>query len=145
VNGNATTEALAFPDDLMIDWAYYDDLTGAFPMWRRTDNGSNINWANALSGAAGLTIGAFSDFFLPNIIQLKSLVNFEYAPYTTIPQLKSTGTIHWSATTSKYGTTTAFGILSGATANQNCANALTKTNSSGYRYFPIRIGNITEL
>ena len=54
-----------------------DNLTGL--MWVRSPSTTLATWANALTGANNLTLCGFSDWRLPNINELESLVNSEAA------------------------------------------------------------------
>lgn len=58
-----------------------DNLTGL--MWMGTPNNTPDIWANALTSANSLTLCGFSDWRLPNIIELESLVNSEVANQAT--------------------------------------------------------------
>ena len=57
-----------------------DSLTGL--MWMRAPSVSN-NWVNALNAADSLTLCGFSDWRLPNVNELESLVNSEAAIQAT--------------------------------------------------------------
>lgn len=50
-----------------------DNLTGL--MWVRAPSATAVDWSTALSDADALTLCGFSDWRLPNINELKSLVN----------------------------------------------------------------------
>lgn len=52
-----------------------DNLTGL--MWMGVPNSIPDTWANALTSANSLTLCGFSDWRLPNINELESLVNIE--------------------------------------------------------------------
>jgi hypothetical protein len=52
-----------------------DNLTGL--MWVKTPSAVNATWANALTSANNLTLCGFSDWRLPNVNELESLVNSE--------------------------------------------------------------------
>jgi hypothetical protein len=54
-----------------------DNLTGL--MWVRSPSTTPDTWANALTAANGLTLCGFSDWRLPNVNELESLVNSEVA------------------------------------------------------------------
>ena len=59
------------------DQCVTDSLTGL--MWVRSPSITPATWANALTSANNLTLCGFSDWRLPNINELKSLVNSEAA------------------------------------------------------------------
>lgn len=54
-----------------------DQLTGL--MWVRAPDSITTTWSNALASANGLTLCGFSDWRLPNVNELESLVNSEVA------------------------------------------------------------------
>lgn len=55
-----------------------DRLTGL--MWARAPGSIPVTWADALTGANDLTLCGFSDWRLPNVNELESLVNSEIRP-----------------------------------------------------------------
>jgi hypothetical protein len=50
-----------------------DNLTGL--MWEKAPSGTARTWANAIAYASALTLGAHSDWRLPNVNELESLLN----------------------------------------------------------------------
>lgn len=52
-----------------------DDLTGL--MWRKDAGAGNRSWSSAVSYANNLTFGGYTDWRLPNVNELQSLVNAE--------------------------------------------------------------------
>lgn len=54
-----------------------DNLTGL--MWVKAPSAVTATWANALTSANNLTLCGFSDWRMPNITELESLVNSEAA------------------------------------------------------------------
>jgi hypothetical protein len=58
-----------------------DKLTGL--MWVRAPSASVVGWTTALTDANNLTLCGFSDWRLPNISELESLVNGEAANQAT--------------------------------------------------------------
>jgi len=58
-----------------------DNLTGL--MWVRTPSAISVTWIAALTSANGLTLCGFSDWRLPNVNELESLVNSEVADQAT--------------------------------------------------------------
>jgi hypothetical protein len=71
VTGSAVTRADVFPDEYMIDnhtglgWFIYGGIT-------------NYTWYNALTVIAGMTEAGYSDYFMPNVNELNSVVDFGY-------------------------------------------------------------------
>jgi len=79
-------------------------------MWTQVPSSTAMTWANALSYAENLTTGNFSDWRLPNIKELQSLVDIPRATATsntTTPCLNTTlfstanATSYWSSTSVK--------------------------------------------
>jgi hypothetical protein len=110
--------------------------------WRRTTNGGNINWNNAIDGALLVSIGTFtSGWRLPNINEIFSLVYFDnntanafdYAPFNY-----NIGHLFWSST-SAYNTANALQIRN---ATKDSVNN-NKTLTTGCRYFPCRTFTVT--
>ncbi len=97
-----------------------DNLTGL--MWPRNGNlaGTTINWDSAIDYANNLTLCGYSDWRLPNINELESLVNADVPDTATwlntqgFYNVQSSG-IYWSSTTGADGTSSAWlvGLWSG--------------------------------
>lgn len=58
-----------------------DSATGL--MWAQSDNGSGLDWENALAYAESSTLGGHSDWRLPNVKELQGIVDYSYAPGAT--------------------------------------------------------------
>jgi hypothetical protein len=111
-NTNRFTDELGgqtYTNNIVIDWSTYDGSTVLG--YRRTLNGSNVTWNDAIDGALAVSIGTFTTGWrLPNIYELVNLDNFEnsnvslknYAPFNISNQTV------WSSTTLKASTTLAF-------------------------------------
>jgi hypothetical protein len=71
----ATASAWASPGRFVNngDGTVTDGGTGL--MWQRQDNGSAYTWVNALAYCEGLSLGGQSDWRLPNIKELRSIVD----------------------------------------------------------------------
>ena len=52
-------------------------------MWMQNDNGAAILWENALSYAENFTYAGFSDWRLPDVKELQSIVDYTRSPATT--------------------------------------------------------------
>lgn len=52
-------------------------------MWQKEDNGSGLNWEEALSYAHSLESSSFSDWRLPNAKELQSIVDYSRSLQTT--------------------------------------------------------------
>jgi len=92
-----------------------DNLTSL--MWTRNANllSGQTNWADAISYCKTLTYGGYSDWRLPNVRELQSLIDFSQLnpvlppghPFTDIQWLNA-GEYYWSATTLADGETYAW-------------------------------------
>lgn len=58
-----------------------DEATGL--MWMQDDNGKGLNWEEALSYAENFEYGGYSDWRLPNVKELQSLVDYSRSPATS--------------------------------------------------------------
>ena len=58
-----------------------DTATGL--MWMQDDNGESLNWAEALSYAEAKEFANYTDWRLPNIKELQSIVDYTRSPNTT--------------------------------------------------------------
>ncbi len=52
-------------------------------MWMQNDNGAGLTWENALSYAENLTYAGYSDWRLPDVKELQSIVDYTRSPATT--------------------------------------------------------------
>ena len=93
VSGVATTRALAFPNNEMSDWAYWNQINGKVMMWYLlpfgtttpvpalpnggTVSGKSVN--NAIDEALASTQNGRSDWYCPNIEELNSIIYREQA------------------------------------------------------------------
>lgn len=60
------------------DGTISDKATGL--MWAKDDNGKGIEWTDALIYAEGATLAGYSDWRLPNVKELQSIVDYSRAP-----------------------------------------------------------------
>jgi hypothetical protein len=58
-----------------------DNATGL--MWMQNDNGAGLLWKDALSYAENLTYAGYSDWRLPDVKELQSIVDYTRSPVTT--------------------------------------------------------------
>lgn len=79
VRGNTSYGTNNFIDN--GDGTITDLATGL--MWMQTDNGSAVLWENALNDAENFTFGAYSDWRLPDIKELQSILDYGRSPSTT--------------------------------------------------------------
>jgi len=106
-------------DDVILDYA-------TRLMWKATDEAGTYTWANAIIQAEGLTYAGFSDWKLPNRLELLSIINHEeagmimqYADFNLTPNF------YWTSTTYSRGTTSAFHLVVGSAMSFSIA----KTNT----------------
>lgn len=52
-------------------------------MWMQDDNGQGLNWGEALNFAENFTYAGHSDWRLPNVKELQSILDYERSPSTT--------------------------------------------------------------
>jgi hypothetical protein len=143
-NTNRFTDELGgqtYTDDIVIDWSTFDGTTVLG--YRRTMNGVNINWNDAIDEALAVSIGSFTTGWrLPNVNELSVLINWsvirplEYAPFFVSAPAgvgTFTGSLH-SSTTNPNTTTAAYRLN-----NNHLFTSLTKTTvATGGRYIPCR-------
>ena len=143
-NTNRFTDELGgqtYTKNIVIDWSTYDGSTVLG--WRRTLNGVNITWANAIDGALAISIAPFtSGWRLPNIMELYSLCAYTtaYTLATNYPPLNISSNIQiWSSTTDRNSTTAALNLSS----NVGTSFSSAKTASTGLQYIPCRTFTVT--
>jgi hypothetical protein len=90
-NSNRFTDTLGgqtYTNNIVIDWSTFNGSTVLG--YRRTLNGTNVTWDNAIDGALIVSIGTFtSGWRLPNIKELQNIQNiglassdlFNYSPF----------------------------------------------------------------
>jgi hypothetical protein len=73
-DGGTTTAALAFPNDIVIDWSTYNgnNVLG----YRRTLL-ANANWNSQIDACLVLNVGGYTGWFLASIKQGQNLINYE--------------------------------------------------------------------
>jgi hypothetical protein len=144
-NTNRFTDELGgqtYTNNIVIDWSTYNGTTVLG--WRRTSNGVDINWNDAIDGALAVSVGTFtSGWRLPNVLELVNLMNFSnptqrlgYSP------ILITDTYLWSSTTSIQNTSQAFRIDNPISLS-NLIGISGKSASSTFRYVPVRTFTVT--
>ncbi|HUT36582.1 MAG TPA: DUF1566 domain-containing protein [Planctomycetota bacterium] len=63
------------------DGTITDRATGL--VWQKADSGKGMNWQDALAYAEGLNLGGHSDWRLPSVKELQSIVDYARSPDTT--------------------------------------------------------------
>jgi hypothetical protein len=113
-----------------------DNLTGL--MWVSTPSVTAATWTAALTSANDLTLCGFTDWRLPNVNEIESLVNSEVASQATFLNTQGfTGVqanYYWSSSTYG-GNVTAAWIIS---MNTGSVESTVKANS--YYVWPVRAG-----
>ncbi|MDP8267481.1 MAG: DUF1566 domain-containing protein [Candidatus Tenebribacter davisii] len=79
VRGNETYGINDFIDN--NDGTITDIATGL--MWITTDNGQSMNWEDALEYSENLEYNGYSDWRLPDVKELQSIVDYSRSPGTT--------------------------------------------------------------
>jgi hypothetical protein len=79
VRGNQDYGTNMFTDN--GDGTITDKATGL--MWMQNDSGSHMLWENALSNAENFTYAGYSDWRLPDVKELQSIVDYNRSPSTT--------------------------------------------------------------
>lgn len=65
------------------DGTITDDASGL--MWKQEDNGEGIDWTTALSYAENADFADYSDWRLPDVKELQSIVDYSYSPSASDP------------------------------------------------------------
>lgn len=143
--GNVTTEGLAFPNDLLLDWDTYNKLGNGnvLMILRKQLAGTSVNWENCRLWAAGRTDGGYTDWRMPNIRFLTNLIYY-FNPQTPFYAYSygalgiKTAIQPWSSSNTS---TNAYHTLN---TNQTTA-VIAKTTTLFKTAFAVRISNISEL
>jgi hypothetical protein len=95
-------------------------------MWRKQDNGTTYTWEQAISYCEGLTISGYSDWRLPNIKELKSIVDVTTVNPAINSIFSNTQTSgYWSSTTRADNIAFAWGVdFSDGSANPTYSKTL---------------------
>ena len=144
VSGVATTEILAKPSGIIIDWSTWDEPTGDMMWYYDSMIANAINWDNSRTGAITQTFGGF-DWRLPNRIEGQNIIysaggGSGYALHY-LPFRIRQGYFFWLSTSSPNGGS-AFVL---ANTNHAIVSAAKNIQYSNYGYFVCRTGNISEL
>lgn len=97
-----------------------DNITNL--VWQKQDDATTRTWENAIRYCEDLSLGGYTDWRLPNIKELSSLVDDSRINPSIDPLF--TGTVssyYWSSTTYAGGTTDAWGVYfsNGTTGSSN--------------------------
>jgi hypothetical protein len=140
-NTNRFTDELGgqtYTNNIVIDWSTYNGATVLG--YRRTTNGVDITWNNAIDGALAVSIGAFTTGWrLPNIIEMTNLWNGESSLGFNYSPLNITHTSGmWLGNTLKAATTLAW-----LSSTYGQIVYVAKTNAVNIRYIPCRTFTVT--
>lgn len=134
-NTNRFTDELGgqtYTNNIVIDWSTYDG--SSVLGYRRTTNGVDVTWNDAIDGALAVSIGSFTTgwrltnrFEIINLWNGSSSLGFDYAPINL-------GAVKlWSSNTLNAATTLAWHLdVYGQIVYAG------KTNSTNFRYIPCR-------
>jgi hypothetical protein len=86
------------------DGTVSDAFTGL--MWQQTGTESEMTWEAAVSYGEGLSLAGYADWRLPNLKELRSIVDYSvYSPATDATSFPNTvSSYYWSSTTYAYKT-----------------------------------------
>jgi hypothetical protein len=73
-DGVTTTAALAFPNDIVLDWSTFN---GTNVLGYRRTLLANANWNSQIDSCLALNVGGYTGWFLVNIRQAQNIVNYE--------------------------------------------------------------------
>ena len=80
-------------------------------MWQQTGSSSNLTWEQSLAYCENLNLGGYTDWRLPTIKELRSLVDFSrYSPSINTTFFPNTQTFYCSSTTYTKNTDNAWGV-----------------------------------
>jgi hypothetical protein len=143
-NTNRFTDELGgstYTNNIVIDWSTYDGATVLG--YKRTDNGVNITWNNAIDAALLVSIGTFTTGWrLPNIGEIINICNYSLPSSRFLgysPFIFAGAFTYWSSTTAATFTSGAFTFVN----NTAVIAATSKTTSSAMRYFAVRTFTVT--
>ena len=102
------TLTLTLFNDMAIAGSFTDNGNGTVSdsntglMWQREDDNTIRTWESAITYCEGLSLGSYTDWRLPNIKELKSIVdNTKYDPAINTTYFPNTNSsYYWSSTTS---------------------------------------------
>lgn len=140
--GVATTEALAIPLNIVLDWNLWDRSTGDVLGVYRSIVATNINWATSLTSAVATSVGSFTTGW--RLWNRSEANNFMYVDGTTIPLNYaplniSFGGFYWTSTNNA---TNAIRVGNGLSYQ---LDMIAKTSIINYRYVAVRNFNTSEL
>jgi hypothetical protein len=140
ISGTVVTKSIAFPNDVIIDWQSFNQLTGDV-IWWSLDTTLAITWNNAIDGQP-YTRASYNDWYMPNTREMLNICNFEfdglinYSPFninnSTSPNWVWVSTTR-SSDSSQALLVTNIGVIGG------------NTKTLARQMILLRIGNTSEL
>jgi len=133
-----------FSSGVAIDWAYRDDVNELVVGWQIGDNGSNVNWEDAIDYCLSLILDTYTDWNLPNSNLIDTLKSTIYSRTLNYTPFSVTGNVSfWSSSTLE-------GVLTTYAANlpnrlYGTLGAVSKTSTSGMRAKAYRVYTYAEL
>ena len=145
-NANRFTDLVGgstYSDGVALDWAYRNDADRLVIGWQIGDNGSDINWVDAIAYCEGLTLATYSDWHLPQDELLSTIKSTQYSRALNYAPFNDASNFRWWSSTTPSIITASACIL----PNQfyGVAPAVSKTTSSAFRAKAYRIFTYAEL
>jgi len=112
------TLTLTLFNDMAIAGSFTDNGNGTVSdsntglMWQKEDDNTIRTWESAITYCEGLSLGSYTDWRLPNIKELKSIVdNTKYDPAINTTYFPNTNSsYYWSSTTVAGYSSVAWGV-----------------------------------
>lgn len=126
-------------------------------MWKQVPRAAST-WAAALTDIEGLTDAGFSDWRMPNVKEMESLVDYTLATFTTTSGIKppahrllfpsATATSYWTSTSQNNDALAAlvveFGLNTTSNPQRNAQGIIShEPKTSSYPTFAVRTANLT--
>jgi len=130
-DGVVTTLALAFPDDLYLDWLQWNPADNEVMMYYFSSTGLGTGtWDAAMATAAAASYATYTDWFLPTLHQLLNQSQFlnPTACLNYEPILFNTGVTVWCSTEGVSGTTRRLCLVNNTAAVNAFLNSDTRPN-----------------
>lgn len=141
-NTNRFTDELGgstYTNNIVIDWSTYDGSTVLG--YYRVSNGTNVNWNDAIDGAAALSVGSFTTGWrLPNRLEFQNIINDSVTfPLNYSPFNFTNSFTYWCSTSAAVNPSVyAYRFLT-----YGLDPIQTKTTSANCRYFGVRTFTVT--
>jgi hypothetical protein len=137
--GVITSNALAFPSDIVLDWSTYNSATGEVLGYRRVSIG-NFNRNSGIDACLAYSVGAFtSGWRMINKKELENIIRENQSQLLNNPPFNLSSTTLWTSTNRLAGF--AYRFSSANTTPYFVTNDITLVTTT----FPTRTFNISEL